>query len=497
MRRPGTQRWSAAAAVLVGVLAAAVAWVRLGPEGRGTGWAEDIGLFFRERLELGAVESVVHPYAGYLHVVPRLVVDVVFLLPVEWYVLAVSAMSCLLVGAVCGGVWVLAREVVPSWPLRLVLAAVPVLLPTAPWEVSGTAANLHTFGLFLAPWLFAHRVRTWWGAAVLALVTVLVVGSETQTVVFLPLLVLAWSPSAARGGDTGVAGRRRSTRWRALPVTLAAVGTEAAQIGTALTTERASAPGAPTAQDVAAGWALQTVGGLWTADVGAVGRAVVADGWAVVAVPAVALHAVVVLGAVTALRDGHPRRAVLALALALGAAAVWTAALVANASADGRWSRAAPGDLVAATPSRYAAAAGLLLCASVVVAAAVLVDRRAAVLVDRRAAVLVDRRAAVPVDRRVRRGRDRAEDVSGRRRRRTGGPTAAVLVTVGWSVVALLVASWVGNVPGVAQRASGPTWQPQFVAAERACARRPSGTVRIRALPWSAEVPCSLVLQDR
>ncbi|GAA1494837.1 hypothetical protein [Curtobacterium herbarum] len=472
MRRPGTQRWAAPAAVLVGVLAAAVAWVRLGPEARGTGWAEDIGLFFRERLELGAVESVVHPYAGYLHVVPRLVVDVAFLLPVEWYVLAVSAMSCLLVGAVCGGVWVLARDVVPSWPLRLVLAAVPVLLPTAPWEVSGTAANLHTFGLFLAPWLVAHRVRTWWGAAVLALVTVLVVGSETQAVVFLPLLVLAWSPSAGRG-DTGVEDRRRGTRWRALPVTLAAVGTAAAQIGTALTTARASAPGAPTAQDVAAGWALQTVGGLWTADVGAVGRAVVADGWAVVAVPAVALLVVVVLGAATALRDGHPRRAVLTLALALGAAAVWTAALVANASADGRWSRAAPGDLVDATPSRYAAAAGLLLCASVVVAAAVLVDRR------------------------VHRGRDRAEDASGRRRRQTGGPTAAVFVTVGWSVVTLLVASWVGNVPGVAQRASGPTWQPQFVAAERTCARHPSGTVRIRALPWSAEVPCSLVLRDR
>jgi hypothetical protein len=471
MRRTWTQRWSAAPVVLVGMLAATAAWVRLGPEARGTGWAEDVGVFFRERLALGAADSVLHPYAGYLHVVPRLVVDLAFLLPVEWYALAVSTLSCLLVGAVCGGVVVLARDVVPSCPLRLVLAAVPVLLPTAPWEVSGTAANLHTFGLFLAPWLFAYRVRTWWGAVVLALVTVLVVGSEVQAVLFLPLLVLAWLPSGrAVPGDDDAVGGGRGARWRALPVTLAALGAGAAQVGTALTTARSSAPGSPTAHDVVAGWALQTVGGVWTTDVAAVGRAVVADGWAVVAVPAVALLVVVLLGAVVALVERHPRRAVLALVLAVGSGVVWTAALVANASADGRWSRSAPRDLVDATPSRYAAAAGLLLTAAVVVAAAVLIDRSA---------------------------RGRVTDPLGRRRRRAGGPTAVVLAAVGWSVVAVLVASWVGNVPGVAQRASGPTWQPQFVAAERACVRHPSDTARIGALPWSVEVPCSLVLRDR
>lgn len=371
MTPPGARWRSTLAAVAVGLLAAWTAWWRLGPVARGTVWAEDGGLFHREHLALGSLGSLFHPYAGYLHLGPRLVVDAAFLLPVEWYALAVSATCCLLVGGVSAAVFVLARDVVPAWPLRLVLAAVPVLLPTAPWEVTGNAANLHTFGLFLAPWLFAHRARTLPGALVLALVTVLVVGTEAQAVLFLPLLLLSWSEhpadpartvAAAHPPATGLpAGRRRSSRLLALPVTVAALVTGAAQVVTALTTERESAPGDPTARDVVSGFLAQTVGGLWRADVAAVGRAVVAHGWVVVAVPAVVLGVLLVLSVAVALRGGRRRTAVLVAALAVSSGVVWTAALVANASANGRWSRSAPASLLDGTPSRYAAAAGLLL----------------------------------------------------------------------------------------------------------------------------------------
>ncbi|WIB25322.1 hypothetical protein [Curtobacterium sp. MCSS17_015] len=408
MGRAERSWWPVLATVVLGVLAAATAWVRLGPEARGTVWAEDGGLFLRERLALGPIGSLLHPYAGYLHLVPRLVVDLVLLFPVPWYALVVSATCCLLTGAVCAGVFVLARDVVPSRPLRLLLAAVPVLLPTAPWEVSGNVANLHTFGLVLAPWLYAYRVRSWWGAGVLAGVAVLVGATEAQAVLFLPLLVLAWLPVRRDAG---------SARLLPLPVTVAALAAGVAQVVTALTTPRASAPGDPTATDVVAGWLLQTVGGLWDADVGSVAAAVVDAGWAVVAVPAVLLALVVVLGAAVAVRTGRWRAAVLAVVLAGGAAVVWTAALVANASADGRWSQADPGALLAATPSRYAAAAGMLLTGALVVAAAVLVDRAPG-------AVATGRRSAMVV-----------------RASRPGGPTAVVRSALGWCVVALVVTS--------------------------------------------------------
>ncbi|WIB35267.1 hypothetical protein [Curtobacterium sp. MCJR17_043] len=124
--------WTASAVLLVGVLAAWTAWTRLGAVARGTAWAEDGGLFLRERIAFGPVDTLLRPYAGYLHLGPRSVVDAALLFPVDRYALAVSAICCCLVGAVCAGVFVLARDAVPSWPLRLVLAAVPVLLPAAP-----------------------------------------------------------------------------------------------------------------------------------------------------------------------------------------------------------------------------------------------------------------------------------------------------------------------------------------------------------------------------
>jgi hypothetical protein len=461
MERSWTSARTVVVTVVVGLLAAWTAWVRLGPVARGTAWAEDGGLFFREHLALGSVGSLLHPYAGYLHLVPRLVVDTAFTMPIDRYALTVSALCCLLVGGVVAAVLVLARDVVPSLPLRLVLAAVPVFLPTAPWEVSGNAANLHTFALFLVPWLFAWQARSWWGAAVVAVVTLLAVGTEVQAVLFLPLLVLAWW---RRPGTRGA-----SARLRALPVTVAALVASGVQLVAATTSVRTSPPGDPHADDVVAGYLFQVVGGLWRADLGAVGRAVVRDGWRVLVVPAVALVVVLVLAVVVALLTRRVRAAVLVAALAAGSVVVWTAALVANLSADVPW--AAGGDtLVAATPVRYAATAGLLLAAAVVVAAAVLVDR--------------PRVVATGTRRRVRRGRP-------------GGVVRVVLAGVGWCVVTLVVASWVGNLPGVAVRSTGPEWQPQFRAAAERCRADPGGAVEIKTQPWGTHVPCVLVLRGR
>ncbi|AIV40447.1 hypothetical protein [Curtobacterium sp. MR_MD2014] len=487
------------AAVGVGLLAALAAWVRLGPVARGTAWAEDAGLFFREHLALGSAASVVEPYAGYLHVVPRLVVDVGFALPIAWYALTVTTLCCVLTGAACAGVFVLAADAVPSAVLRVVLAAVPVLLPTAPWEVLGNAANLHTTALLLAPWVFAHRARTRTGAVTLALVAVLVLTTEVQALLFLPLLLLAWVPGRDRARATGAsAGRadaasaavppassavpsRRARVLRALPVTVAALGAGAAQVVTALTTDRDSPRGDPSGRDVASGYLLQTVGGLWRADLAAVGRAVVASGWWVVGVPAAVLVAIVVTAVVVGLRERRRRAVLLASALAVGSVVVWSAALLANASANGRWSRSDPGALLDATPSRYAAAAGMLLSAALVVSASVLVGH----------VLRSDALHATGTDAGTDAGTGTGTDATV-----VGGHRSVRVVrrALGWTVVAVLAATWVAAFPGTAQRATGPEWYPQVVAAEARCRQDPAGTVMIGALPWEARVPCVLVL---
>ncbi len=443
-------------AVLVGLGAAALAWYRLGPIARGTAWAEDGGLFLRERLQYGVDGTLLRPYAGYLHLLPRLVVDLAVHRPIEQYALTVSASSCAIVGVVAGAVFLLARDLVPAWPLRLVLAAVPVVFPLAPFEISGTAANLHWYMLVLAPWLFAYRARTWAGSAVVAVLALFAVLTELQTVVFVPLLLLAWLPF--RSADARLQGLR------ALPVTVVALAAGAAQVTVSLTTPRASRPGDPTLADVTHGYLLQPVAAMADRDIAAVGRLVAASGWWVLLVPAAAVAVLLVVALVVAAW----RARVLIVALAGGSAVVWTAALVANASANAGWGTLDGAGLGALVPTRYAAASGMLLLSAVVLAAAVLADRRS---------------WSRPVD-----------AFAGR----TGGAVRVTGAAVGWCVVAVVVAAAVANVaPGPSQRADGPLWAPQVASSVAGCRADPDASVSVKTAPWGAQVPCTLVLLDR
>lgn len=445
--RPFHALGAVGAALVVGVVVAALTWWRLGPATRGTVWAEDGGVFLRERLALGPVDSLLHPYAGYLHLVPRVLVDVAWSVPVEEYARALSVGACLVVGAVAATVFVLSREVVPQWPLRALLAAVPALLPLAPFEIAGNAANLHWFLLFAVPWLLAYRARTWWGSGVVAVLTGLVVLSELQAVLFLPLLGLAWWPPRDPSG---------ARAWpRAVPVTVVALTGGVAQIVTAATDHRSRTAGSPTIADVIAGWVLQPVAGIWNPDVGAAVRSVVTHGWGVVVVPVLLLTAVLVAAVVVA--QWRARWVIVALAVASGG--LWWAALYANGGEAQPW--AAPTVALAAVPPlRYAAASGLLLLAGAVVAASVLLGEQP------------------------------------RRKASGSSPTRFVRLLTGWCVVAVVVVATLGNVgPGPTRRSDGPVWATQIPAAVAACDGDPTGAVAVRKAPWLSRVPCARLLE--
>lgn len=448
-------------AAVVGGSATAVAWWRLGPVTRGTVWAEDGGVFLRERLALGP-GAVLEPYAGYRHLVPRIVVDLAWLLPVERYAVVVSGLACLVVGVVCALVFLLSGDVVRPWPLRVLLAAVPVVLPLAPVEISGTAANLHWYVLVLVPWLYTHRARTWWGAVALAVVTALGVLSEVQATLFLPLLLVAWLP--LRRTATG------RVDLRPLPVTLAAVVGSGVQVATALTDPRAFRPGDPGASDVLAGYLLQPLGGAWDRRVGVVAETVHAHGWGVAVLPTVLL--VVVLVTAVVLGRGRPRWVV--AALAGGSLVVWWAALVANGSAVQDWVALGPAAL-AAGPQRYAAASGLLLVSGAVVAASVVIG-----------SVGVPGGAGRP-------GAGRSGPTVGR----SAAAGRLVAVVLAWCVVAAVVVAAVWNAaPGTTRRSAGPVWSAQVPAAAEACRADPTlPSVVLRTAPWRAAVPCDRLVE--
>ncbi len=108
-------------------------------------WAEDGVIFFQQALERGALAAIFVPYAGYLHVLPRLIAAVGTLFPVLW-VPALYTVVALAIEAWCCSFFALPRfrAVVRSDALRyaccIVLAAVPV-----GYDLTGNLANLQWY----------------------------------------------------------------------------------------------------------------------------------------------------------------------------------------------------------------------------------------------------------------------------------------------------------------------------------------------------------------
>jgi hypothetical protein len=319
-----------------------------------------------------------------------------------------------------------------------------------PYEIAGNTANLHWFLLWLGPWLFLARPRTWAGAAGLSAVVVLVVMSEIQTALFMPLL-LAVVLRRTEGGRLVVV-------LRSIPTAAAAVLCLIAQAVNAATHPRPSnhfpwwSVGGLTQA-----YLLQAVGGSFTVDVHAVARSVLAGGWGLVVIPALLLLGVIVVGAATA----PWRTRLLITALALASPTVWILSVQLNRWTE--WRTLNASEIVALDPVRYAAAASLLLITATMVASAVLLQR-----------LLL--RGARP-----------------RPWQWTVGSVA------GAAVVAMIAVGFVSLTPVPTIRSDGPNWAAQVEAARPRCVANPSSSVYIAAAPnpavWGTDVPCSVVLR--
>lgn len=308
---------------------------------------------------MGPIAVLWHPYDGYLHLVPRILVDAaVAVAPIDLYAITVNALSCCVLGAVCGLVFLLSGPFLRHWPLQVVLALVPALLPAATIEIAGNTANLHWFLLFLAPWVFAYPTRSWWTAAALAIAAGFVTATEIQAALFLPLLLLQL--------------RNR----RAIPVVVIAVAGIAAQVLVTLTHPRDKPGGITSIIDVIAGYLAQPVGVSWNSSAPAVGSAIQGVGWWVVVVPGAILLGVIV-GAI--LRAPWLQKWMLA-AIVVGSVAVWSGALLLNRTDRTNWTTYTSKDWAEVNTFRYAAAASMFLLAAIVVAADVLIARGPVVL---------------------------------------------------------------------------------------------------------------------
>jgi hypothetical protein len=440
--------------VLVFATATAVAWFRLDPVQRATLWAEDGRDFVSEDMVDGLGATLFRPFGGYLQVVPRLVAALSSTIAgPEHLAQTVTLLSCAVVGAVSALLYRYGRAMLRTPVAPFLLAAVPPLIPTAPREALGTMNNLHSFLLLLVPFVLLAVPRSWWSSAATAVLVAVVVLSETQALLFAPLVL---------------AGIRRRQKW---PVAAAFLLAGAAQVVTAAQHPRPSVSygtATPvTLADVVVGFVTVPLTTVWTTRLGSVGDLISASGMT----PIVVLTVVCVVVAAAGIVCGGAVHRWLLPATVLGASALWAAALLVTPAGAFAFTRGVADHVAHFGTIRYATvSSGFLLLALVVTADALW---------------SVSRSRAGGV--RPGAGRGRGRGWTWVRR------SAAVAVALA------VVVPLVGNVrdSGHASRADGPTITSQVPAARVACAARGTDgreTVLLRQSPdrspWAVTLTC-------
>ncbi|GAA2019386.1 hypothetical protein JL107_18040 [Nakamurella flavida] len=340
---------------LVLVVGSLLTWLRL-PAGAGDSlYAEDGALFVKNWTSDSSWTLLFEPYAGYQHFIPRVVSAlVVSTLPVTAFGMAITFLSCVLVGACASLTYHFARDVVSSRWARTGLAGIPILLPLAGYEPIGNLANFHWYAMYLMPWVLLSIPRSNRGAFATAFLAFALAMTEPQTLIFLPLgIVRCWRPTRSRvvfsGFLLGMAG----------------------QLWTFLTTDRPRVPGSPPILSTLEGYLINAPLIVFTGNRVDTGRALQNFGWWI----AYASLALFIAGAVVTFVLGSGTVRLVILALILASAASWIASFVLNNLVPGYYSELTPEQLALPPIFRWGTSAGMLLSAVIPLLAGVLADR--------------------------------------------------------------------------------------------------------------------------
>lgn len=118
-------------------------------------WAEDATVFIAQGFKLGA-RAIVTPYAGYLHIIPRLVVYIYQIIGDVRHIPLAFAWSCALItAAICACLYSIAARYLPR-PGAFAAALAPVLIP----HVSECWLNVTNLQWIAAPLLLAMLLDT-------------------------------------------------------------------------------------------------------------------------------------------------------------------------------------------------------------------------------------------------------------------------------------------------------------------------------------------------
>jgi hypothetical protein len=152
-------------------------------------WAEDGSILLQGAVTHGAGSMLFSEYAGYLIFIPRLIGEIVTVVPLRAAPGAFSVLSAL-VAALSGlAVWHASSGHIENPYLRGILAGLTVLTPIGGLETIDSASYTSWYMLFAVFWLLLWRPRTAAGAG-LGAVFILLTGLSTPGVWFLAPLAL-------------------------------------------------------------------------------------------------------------------------------------------------------------------------------------------------------------------------------------------------------------------------------------------------------------------
>jgi hypothetical protein len=168
----------------------AVVLLRLGGDPLSFVWAEDGGIFLEGALNDSVAGAITTNYNGYLHLVPRLLAEVVAALPLAWASEALALAGSAVTVLCAFIVWHASARHLPDPLLRGLLAAMVILLPVVGFESLANVTNLQWMMLFASFWLLLWKPRSLRGALAAGAFVALTLASAPLALLLAPLAVL-------------------------------------------------------------------------------------------------------------------------------------------------------------------------------------------------------------------------------------------------------------------------------------------------------------------
>lgn len=154
-------------------------------------WAEDGAVFIPDAL-VGSPLVIFEPYAGYMHLVPRISAMIAAQFPLQVVPLAVTIAAALVISLAAAAGFAFLETRIRSIPLRLAAWIAMLALPIMGAEAANNLANLHWYLMVAAFCAVVIRARSTAMTVVQCVVVVAAVMSDPLTLLLLPVVAFRW-----------------------------------------------------------------------------------------------------------------------------------------------------------------------------------------------------------------------------------------------------------------------------------------------------------------